>query len=419
MLYVIDTSVLLADPKALGRLSDRDIVIPLVVVTELESKKAHPDLGYAARQALRTLEYYRASTPTITDPIPTEDGGSIRVEINNITETILPDLLRSATNDNRILAVAANLAQSEPVTLLTKDLTLRLKASVAGLEAEDFLPEKVEIDWQGWTTLAVDEQTVSDIYAGDSVYVHGAEEFPVNTNFVLTSPNGSALARMTGDKLRHVKDHRVFDIKGRSAEQRFALDMLTDQDLGIVSIGGKAGTGKSILALAAGLDAVVERQTYKKVVVFRPLYAVGGQDLGFLPGTAEEKMSPWAAAVYDALEVFCGPNVIEQVIEDNLLEVLPLTHIRGRTLSDTYVIIDEAQNLERMVLLTALSRLGAGSKAVITHDVGQRDNLRVGKYDGIMSVIGALSGSPLFGHITLSRSERSPVAELVSRVLEA
>lgn len=418
MLYIIDTSVLLADPKALTRLSDRDIVIPLVVVTELESKKAHPDLGYAARQALRILEHYRTSA-SLADGVATEGGGSVRVEINNINESTLPDSLRTTTNDNRILAVATNLAQDHPVTLLTKDLTLRLKASVAGIEAEDFLPDKLEVDWQGWTTLAVDEKTISDIYAGDSVSVPGAEEFPVNTNFILTSSHGSALARITADGMRHVKDHRVFDIKGRSAEQRFALDMLTDESLGIVSIGGKAGTGKSILALAAGLEAVVERRTYKKVVVFRPLYAVGGQDLGFLPGTAEEKMSPWAAAVYDALEVFCGPNVIEQVIEDNLLEVLPLTHIRGRTLSDTYVIIDEAQNLERMVLLTALSRLGAGSKAVVTHDVGQRDNLRVGKYDGIMSVIGALSGSPLFGHITLSRSERSPVAELVSRVIES
>jgi PhoH-like ATPase len=195
--------------------------------------------------------------------------------------------------------------------------------------------------------------------------------------------------------------------------------MLTDPNVGIVSMGGPAGTGKSILAIAAGLEQVIEKKLYRKVSVFRPLYAVGGQELGYLPGTAEEKMAPWAAAVFDALEVFCGQNVIDHIIEENLLEVLPLTHIRGRTLTDTFVIVDEAQNLEKMVLLTALTRLGKNSKVALTHDVAQRDNLRVGRHDGISSVVGALTGEPLFGHISLTRSERSDVAELVSRLLES
>jgi PhoH-like ATPase len=213
-------------------------------------------------------------------------------------------------------------------------------------------------------------------------------------------------------------DRTLFDLHGRSAEQRIAIDLLADPRVGIVSVGGPAGTGKSVIALAAGLDSVLEQRTHKRVVVFRPLYPVGGQDLGFLPGSEAEKMSPWAAAVTDALEAIVGPEVIDEVMSRKLLEVLPLTHIRGRSLTDTFVILDEAQNLEKPVLLTALSRLGEGSRVVLTHDVAQRDNLRVGRHDGIASVIDAMRGHPLFGHITLTRSERSPIAALVTQLLD-
>ena len=185
-----------------------------------------------------------------------------------------------------------------------------------------------------------------------------------------------------------------------------------------MSLGGPAGTGKSILALAAGLEAVLERETQKRIIVFRPLHAVGEQDLGYLPGSEADKMAPWSAAVMDALESITTPEVIDLIVADGLLEVLPLTHIRGRTLVDTWVILDEAQQYERPVLVTALSRLGKGSRVVLTHDVAQRDNLRVGRYDGVMSVISALKGNPLFGHVTLSRSERSPIAALAASILE-
>ena len=210
----------------------------------------------------------------------------------------------------------------------------------------------------------------------------------------------------------------MFDLRGRSAEQHIAIDILLDDQVGIVSLGGSAGTGKSVLALAAGLEAVLERRTHQRVVVFRPIYAVGGQDLGYLPGSETEKMAPWGAAVTDALESMVGREVIDEVIDRGLLEVLPLTHIRGRSLTDSFVVIDEAQNLERSVLLTALSRLGRGSRVVLTHDVAQRDNLRVGRHDGIVSVIETLKGHPLFAHITLTRSERSAIAALVTQVLD-
>ena len=213
-------------------------------------------------------------------------------------------------------------------------------------------------------------------------------------------------------------DRAAFGLHGRSAEQRVALDILLDPDIGIISLGGRAGTGKSALALSAGLDAVLEKRLHKKVVIFRPLYAVGGQELGYLPGTENEKMSPWAQAVFDTLGALVSQQVIDEVVERGLIEVLPLTHIRGRSLHDSFVIVDEAQSLERGVLLTVLSRIGQGSRVVLTHDFAQRDNLRVGRHDGVVAVVESLKGHPLFAHITLTRSERSQIAALVTELLE-
>jgi PhoH-like ATPase len=214
-------------------------------------------------------------------------------------------------------------------------------------------------------------------------------------------------------------DREVFGLRGRSAEQRLAIDALLDPSIGIVSLGGSAGTGKSALALCAGLEAVLERQQHKKIMVFRPLYAVGGQELGFLPGDASEKMNPWAQAVFDTLGALVSDNVLDEVVERGILEVLPLTHIRGRSLHDAFVIVDEAQSLERNVLLTMLSRIGQNSRVVLTHDVAQRDNLRVGRHDGVASVIERLKGHPLFAHVTLTRSERSAIAALVTELLDS
>jgi PhoH-like ATPase len=237
---------------------------------------------------------------------------------------------------------------------------------------------------------------------------------------VLHTGSASALARVRPDKqIQLVRgDREAFGLHGRSAEQRVALDLLLDQDVGIVSMGGRAGTGKSALALCAGLEAVMERRQHRKVIVFRPLYAVGGQELGYLPGSEADKMSPWAQAVYDTLGSVTTQDVIDEVLARDMFEVLPLTHIRGRSLHDAFVIVDEAQSLERGVLLTVLSRIGTGSRVVLTHDIAQRDNLRVGRHDGVVAVIEKLKGHPLFAHVTLTRSERSAIAALVTDLLE-
>ena len=422
--YVLDTSVLLADPSAIARFDEHEVVLPLVVVTELEAKRHHPELGYFARQALRTLDEYRVRYGRLDAPIPTGDlGGTLRVELNHTDPGILPAGFRLGDNDSRILAVARNLqAEGYDVTVVSKDLPLRIKASSVGLLAEEYRAELAitESGWTGMAELTLTAEEVDKLFEQGDIAHPEAAELPVHTGLVLSSERGRALGRVTADGcIRLVRgDREAFGIHGRSAEQRIALDLLLDQDVGIVSLGGRAGTGKSALALCAGLEAVLERRWHRKVMVFRPVFAVGGQDLGYLPGTEAEKMNPWAQAVFDTLSAVTSREVIEEVVERGMLEVLPLTHIRGRSLHDAFVIVDEAQSLERNVLLTVLSRIGQGSRVVLTHDVAQRDNLRVGRYDGVVAVVERLKGHPLFAHVTLTRSERSPIAALVTEMLE-
>ncbi|KNB51702.1 PhoH family protein [Streptomyces caatingaensis] len=422
--YVLDTSVLLADPGAMCRFEEHEVVLPVVVVTELEAKRHHPELGYFARKALRLLDEYRVQYGRLDAPIPIgELGGSLRVELNHSDPGILPVGFRLGDNDSRILAVARNLqAEGYDVTVVSKDLPLRIKASSVGLAAEEYRAEWAVTDsgWTGMAELTVTADQVDELFAAERTFVPEAAELPVHTGLVLQSERGKALGRVAADgTVRLVRgDREAFGIHGRSAEQRIALDLLLDPEVGIVSMGGRAGTGKSALALCAGLEAVLERRQHRKVMVFRPLYAVGGQELGYLPGSEAEKMSPWAQAVFDTLSAVTTAEVIEEVVGRGMLEVLPLTHIRGRSLHDAFVIVDEAQSLERNVLLTVLSRIGANSRVVLTHDVAQRDNLRVGRYDGVVAVVEKLKGHPLFSHVTLTRSERSPVAALVTEMLE-
>ncbi|MEU7819924.1 PhoH family protein [Catellatospora sp. NPDC049111] len=421
--YVLDTSVLLADPAAIRRFSEHNVVLPLVVISELEGKRHHPELGWFARQSLRLLDDLRIKHGRLDVPLPVNDsGGTLRVELNHSDPQILPSGFRNDTNDARILAVALGLAaDGQQVTLVSKDMPLRVKAAAVGLAADEYRHDQaVDPTWSGLAEVDLSDADMAALYAGEGIDHDEAAGLPVHTGLILHAGRGSALGRVHTDKtVRLVRgDREAFGLRGRSAEQRIALDLLLDDSIGIVSLGGRAGTGKSALALCAGLEQVMERGKHKKVIVFRPLYAVGGQELGYLPGTEAEKMSPWAQAVFDTLGALVHDNVRDEVLHRGMLEVLPLTHIRGRSLHDAFVIVDEAQSLERGVLLTVLSRIGAGSRVVLTHDVAQRDNLRVGKHDGVTAVIETLKGHPLFAHVTLTRSERSAIAEVVTDLLE-
>jgi PhoH-like ATPase len=421
--YVLDTSVLLSDPRAITRFAEHEVVIPIVVITELEAKRHHPELGYFARSALRLLDEMRMEHGRLDSPLKINaEGGTLIVELNHTEVDVLPPGFRLGDNDTRILAVARNFAaEGREVTLVSKDLPMRVKASAVGLIAEEYhagLP--VEAGWTGMAEIEVPAHALDELYAGHDVELEQVEALPCHTGLVMLSERGSALGRVMPDKsVRLIRgDRDAFGLRGRSAEQRIALDLLLDPEVGIVSIGGRAGTGKSALAMCAGLEAVMERRQHRKVLVFRPLYAVGGQALGYLPGSESEKMAPWAQAVFDTLGALVAPEVVEEVLARGMLEVLPLTHIRGRSLHDAFVIVDEAQSLERNVLLTVLSRIGANSRVVLTHDVAQRDNLRVGRHDGVVAVVETLKGHPLFAHVTLTRSERSAIAALVTEMLE-
>jgi len=376
--YVLDTSVLLADPGALRRFEEHEVVLPVVVITELEGKRHHPELGYFARTALRMLDELRVSHGRLDEPVPVGDcGGTIRVELNHTDPASLPSGFRLGDNDTRILAVARNLAnEGRRVTLVSKDLPLRIKASAVGLDAAEYRGEQAhesEPGWSGMVELDVAGSDLDELYDAQAIDLDDARDLPCHTGLVLLSERGSALGTVKADKRVHLVrgDREAFGIHGRSAEQRVALDLLLDPDVGIVSLGGRAGTGKSALALCAGLETVLERRQHKRVVVFRPLYAVGGQELGYLPGSESDKMSPWAHAVFDTLGAVTSQDVIDEVLDRGMLEVLPLTHIRGRSL-----------------------------------------------HDGVVAVVDRLKGHPLFAHVTLTRSERSPIAALVTEMLE-
>jgi PhoH-like ATPase len=349
--YVLDTSVLLADPGALRRFAEHQVVLPVVVITELEGKRHHPELGFFARAALRSLDELRVIHGRLDEAVPVSDeGGTLRVELNHTDPESLPSGFRLGDNDTRILAVARNLAnEGHSVTLVSKDLPLRIKASAVGLDAQEYRAEAIndsDTGYSGMAELDVAAAELDELYDDGTLDLAAARDMPCHQGLVLLSDRGTALGRVGPDKQVHLVrgDREAFGIHGRSAEQRIALEMLLDPEVGIVSLGGRAGTGKSAMALCAGLEAVMERRQHKKVVVFRPLFAVGGQELGYLPGSESEKMSPWGQAVFDTLGAMTSKEVIDEILDRGMLEVLPLTHISGRSLHDAFVIVDEAQS---------------------------------------------------------------------------
>ena len=420
--YVLDTSVLLSDPRALFKFKEQEVVIPIIVINELEKKRHDPEIGYYARQALRHLDDLRTEHERLDFPMQVGDGGILRVELNHIDQSVLPAGFQLGDNDSRILACAFNLSrEGKDVTVVSKDLPMRVKAAALGMAAEEYRNDNaVDSGWTGTAEITLTADEMSDLWDTEIIKHKDVANMPINTGLIINSERGAALGRVEkGGKIKLVRgDRDVFGVKGRSAEQRLAIDVLLDTDIGIVSLGGRAGTGKSAMALLAGLEAVLERRQHKKIIVFRPIFAVGGQELGYLPGSENEKMNPWGQAIFDTLGALVSKEVVDHVVDRGLLEILPLTHIRGRSLHDAFVIVDEAQSLERNTLLTVLSRIGQNAKVVLTHDVAQRDNLRVGRHDGVAAVIESLKNHELFAHITLMRSERSAIAALVTDLLD-
>lgn len=431
-IFVLDTSSILASgKKVFTRFKEHEVIIPIAVVKELEKKRNDPELGLTARSALNFLEELREKGHNLSDPIEINDeGGTLKIEMNHISQSHLPESLKEdRSTDTRILAVASSLKKEtgKKVTLVSKDLPMRIFASTTlNLEAED-----LRLDYTPMTelnpiyTYPAKADFIAEIYKNG--YASPTEDITwvdlkPNAKAILKSFENNSSALVSVDARGYITlidGDDAGPVSAKSAEQRFAVDDLYNPDINIVSLGGKAGSGKSLLSIVAGIDQVLDNDTpYKKVIIFRPVNNLVGQDLGFLPGEVSDKMEPYAQAVYDTLSSVYQKERVATLKAKGLIEVQPLTYIRGRTLDNTWVIVDEAQNLEKYILLTAMTRIGHGSKIVIDWDVSQRDNLHVGKHDGIWEVVQKLLGNSIFSHVSLVKSERSGVAELVSTVLD-
>jgi len=431
--YVLDTCVLLADPHSILRFDEHDVVLPLVVVEELDRQKTRMDeVGANARSALRLLEELGASeNGGLAEPRELTSGGTLRIELNGIRSQRLPEVLDPGTADHRILSTCLNLVDShEDVVLVTKDASLRIKGAQLQVAVQDYRADTVEVDesFSGVAEIAVDADVIDEIYADGKTHLGGLDVV-TNQYLILHAGSQSALARVAdvdGDAtLTRVPGTRhAFGIESKNVRQAFALDLLMDPDVAAVSIMGTAGTGKTFLALAAALEQTVEAQRYRRVAVYRPLVAVGRQEVGFLPGDLDDKLAPWMAAVYDNLyALFSGADgpsarsAVEELVDRDLLEMAAVTYLRGRSITEELVIIDEAQNLELATLKVILTRMSESSKVVFCGDLTQVDNPYISPYGGLAALIEKFKGSPLFGHVTLDRTVRGPLAEFAASVL--
>lgn len=435
---VLDTCVLLADPHALERFRGADVVVPLVVIEELDRKKSDPDeIGRNARVALRRIEELRVSSGGgLRDAWPVPGGGSVRVEANMV-DVELPGYLAREKPDHRILAVALGLG----ATLVTKDAALRIKGSQLGVAVDDYRGDtaRVEEHHSGVVELRVPSDIVDELHRERRVLLEpelGVAEDggPLwhNACLVLRGPgSGSALGRVVGLEddgsvlVRRVGTPRdVFGVEPRDVRQTFALDLLLDPAVPCVSLTGLAGTGKTFLALAAGLELTTVGRVHRRMSVYRPLVAVGRNEVGYLPGDLEEKLAPWMAAVHDNLyallrrgdgssprEQRSVQQSIRELMDRGQLDLGAITYLRGRSITDEFVIVDEAQNIELSALKVVLTRIGEGSKLVFCGDLGQVDNPYISPFGGMAALIDKLRGSPLFGHVTLNKGVRSPLAE--------
>ncbi len=431
--YVLDTCVVLADPAAPLRFEEHDVVLPLVVIEELDRKKTKMDeIGANARRAIRLLEEHGASAVGgLRTPVQLPGGGTLRIELNGIGSSRLPDVFNPATPDHRILSACMDIGDAgTDAVLVTKDAALRIKAAQLGVTVQDYRADTVSVDesYSGVADLETDTTTVDRLYTEGKVEVHGLEAV-MNQFVVLHAGSQSAVGQVAGvspePTVVRVPGHRrVFGVESKNVRQAFALELLMNPDIPAVSIMGQPGTGKTFLALAAGLEQVIEAGRYRKVSVYRPLVAVGRQEVGYLPGDLDEKLAPWMAAVHDNLyALFAGggtsaaKHALEELTERDELELAAITYLRGRSITGEFVIIDEAQNLELSTLKVILTRIGSDAKVVFCGDFTQVDNPYVSPFGGAAALIEKMKGNSLFGHVTLERTVRSPLAELASKLL--
>ncbi len=431
--FVLDTCVLLADPRSPLRFDEHDVVIPLVVVEELDRKKTRLDeVGANARAAIRLFEELGASRDGgLRDPAALPGGGRIRIELNGITSDRLPAVLDPSTPDHRILATCLNLPDDLHPVLVTKDAALRIKGAQLGVPVQDYRADTVPVEQlhSGVVEHVTDGSTIDRLFEEGKIELFGVEALVNQFVLLREGASRSALARVIQSEptlvIERVPTHvKAFGVEPKNLRQTVALHQLLDPDIPAVSMMGMAGTGKTFLALAAALEQVLEQGRYRKVSVYRPLVAVGRQEVGFLPGDLNEKLAPWMAAVHDNLFALFSDagtdgarHAIEELIDRNELEMAAVTYLRGRSITGEFVIIDEAQNLELSTLKVILTRMSRDSKVVFCGDLSQVDNPYISPFGGMAALIEKFKGSHLFSHVTLERSVRSPLAEMAATIL--
>lgn len=439
-IYVLDTNVLLQDPRAIYSFEDNEVVIPAVVLEEVDSKKRYMDeIGRNARQVSKLIDNLR-KTGKLHEKIQLETGGSLRIELNHRSFHELQDIFVEKTNDNRILAVAKNLSLEEQekengkqVILVSKDALVRVKADALGLQSEDFLNDRVvEVDhiYSGFLEIYINRNLLDLFYEKGELHVTELVNHPFYPNqFILLkdalggSSSAIGIVDKTGKVVRKLNfklDH-IWGIKPRNVQQTMAFELLLRDDIPLVTLIGKAGTGKTLLALAAGLMQTEDMGKYKKLLVARPIVPVG-KDIGFLPGEKQEKLRPWMQPIYDNLEYLFNtkkPGELDAILAGmGSIEVEALTYIRGRSIPEQFIIIDEAQNLTKHEVKTILTRVGEKSKIVFMGDTEQIDHPYLDEYNnGLTYVVEKFKDQKIGGHIRLVKGERSGLAQLAADIL--
>jgi PhoH-like ATPase len=435
--FILDTNVLLYDPQAIFKFQENNIIIPITVIEEIDRfKKDMNETGRNARQFSRFLDDLRKKG-SLAVGIGLETGGTLRVEIYE--EKVmkgLPPELREERGDNRILAVAVDVKQKDPrlpVIFVTKDTNLRIKADAIGLVAEDYESDKVEIEelYAGFAELEVEPELI-DRFHGQG-WAEPPQAFLPNQFVTLkdmANPSHTAIGRYDAAKrqvlpIKRVGREGVWSIHPRNREQTFALEALLDDSIKLVTLVGKAGTGKTLLAIAAGLHKTAEENVYNRLLVSRPVFPMG-KDLGFLPGDIEEKLTPWMQPIFDNVELLLSGHEAEkrhskgykELMAMGIMEIEPLTYIRGRSIPNQYLIVDEAQNLTPHEIKTIVTRAGEGTKVVLTGDPYQIDNPYVdSSSNGLTYVVERFKGEAISGHVTMMKGERSELAELAANLL--
>jgi PhoH-like ATPase len=437
--FVLDTNVLLHDPRSIFGFDDNDVVIPIYVIEEIDNfKRDLSTLGRNARQVARYLDEFRVQGK-LGEGVPIgPDQGRVRVLM--MDRKLPPEMVAEGTHsiDDKILAVAVSLQAREkdkPTVFVSKDTNLRIRADAMGLHAEDYDVEGVQLDelWSGISELDVSPEDVNEFYSSGTIPLPPGEPPPPNAFIVLrdrTNPQHSAVAKYSAAKqalVQLIKSPKegVWGIRPRNKEQSFALDLLLNDEVRLVTIVGKAGTGKTLLAIAAGLQKTMEDGVYQKLLVSRPIFPLG-RDIGYLPGSVEEKLNPWMQPIFDNVEYLMNLSRSEkkagrgyhELLDLGILEIEPLTYIRGRSIPNQYIIVDEAQNLTPHEVKTIITRVGDGTKIVLTGDPYQIDNPYVDQTNnGLIHVVNRFKNERIAGHITMQKGERSPLAELAANLL--